>query len=404
MKIRLTADAKEINKRNSPRAKAERILSIKRRLEPKWLTGGRADVQTCRRADVQTCGRAGVRACGRADRTCGRADVRGCGRRADVVQTCGRAGVQACRRAGVLACGRAGVRACGRADVRCGRADVRTCGRADVRTCGRADVRTCGHGDVQTCGRADVRTCGRADVRTCGRADVRRCGGAEVRRCGEIHAKRFRGKEIQITKVNSEHVFSLGKSLRQQDLSDHSQAPGVSNAGGNSSVMSDQEREEHHEADQDAKEANNDFWSITANCTHWNPVVLGHNFSCANRRLGFPILRKYILTLTSRQLPAWTFYKREASAKSIIVRCVSILSDKMDMTYDHGYEHDDHDNTTSHYTPTTIRQHNKGWRSATDATLPGHREHPCGSRQGHPRYTAARSRGGRGCPDNRLET
>ena len=149
--------------------------------------------------------------------------------------------------------------------------------------------------------------------------------------------------------------------------------PGVSNAGGNSSVMSVHEREEHHEADQDAKEANNDFWSITANCTHWNPVVLGHKFfMCQNGGLASQFFAS-ILTLTGRQLPAWTFYKREASAKSIIVRCcVSILSDKMDMTYDHGYEHDDHDNTTLHYTPTTTRPHNKGWRSATDATLLGH--------------------------------
>ena len=59
-------------------------------------------------------------------------------------------------------------------------------------------------------------------------------------------------------------------------------------------MMSVHEREEHHEADQDAKEANNDFWSITANCTHWNPVVLRHKISCAKRRLGFPILRKTI--------------------------------------------------------------------------------------------------------------
>ena len=106
------------------------------------------------------------------------------------------------------------------------------------------------------------------------------------------------------------------------------------------------------------------------------------------------------LTLTGRQLPAWTFCKRKASAKSIIVRCVSIFSDKMFMACDHEYEHDD--NTTLHNTPTTTRPHNKGWRSATDATLPGHREHSCGSLQGHPRYTGARSRGGRGWRDNRL--
>ena len=34
------------------------------------------------------------------------------------------------------------------------------------------------------------------------------------------------------------------------------------------------------------------------------------------------------------------------------------------MTCDHEHEHDDHDNTTLHYTPTTTRPHNKGWRSA----------------------------------------
>ena len=168
--------------------------------------------------------------------------------------------------------------------------------------------------------------------------------------------------------------------------------------------MSDQEREEHHEADRDAKEANNDFWSVTANCTHWNPVVLRHKiFMCENGGLASQFFARQ-LTLTGRQLPAWTFYKRNASAKSIIVRCVSIFSVKMNMTCDHEYEHDDHDNTTLHYTPTTTRPHNKGWRSATDATLRGHRGHPCGSRQGHPRYTGARSRGGRARPDNRLAT
>ena len=39
--------------------------------------------------------------------------------------------------------------------------------------------------------------------------------------------------------------------------------------------------------------------------------------------------------------------------------------------------------------PPTQRNH-KGWRSAPDAILPGHRKHPSGSRQGHPRYTGAR--------------
>ena len=39
-------------------------------------------------------------------------------------------------------------------------------------------------------------------------------------------------------------------------------------------------------------------------------------------------------------------------------------------------------------------QHNhKGWRSAPDAILPGHRWHFSGSRQGHPRYTGARTTG-----------
>ena len=53
-------------------------------------------------------------------------------------------------------------------------------------------------------------------------------------------------------------------------------------------MMSVHEREEHHEADQDAKEANNDFWSITANCTHWNPVVLGHNFFMCQQAAWLP--------------------------------------------------------------------------------------------------------------------
>ena len=48
--------------------------------------------------------------------------------------------------------------------------------------------------------------------------------------------------------------------------------------------------------------------------------------------------------------------------------------------------------------PPTQRNH-KGWRSAPDAILPGHRRHPSGSRQGHPRYTGAVTMGGRGWPD-----
>ena len=40
--------------------------------------------------------------------------------------------------------------------------------------------------------------------------------------------------------------------------------------------------------------------------------------------------------------------------------------------------------------PPTQRNH-KGWRSAPDAILPGHRWHPSGSGQGHPRYTGART-------------
>ena len=42
--------------------------------------------------------------------------------------------------------------------------------------------------------------------------------------------------------------------------------------------------------------------------------------------------------------------------------------------------------------PPTQRNH-KGWRSAPDAILPGHRWHPNGSRQGHPRYTGSRTTG-----------
>ena len=44
--------------------------------------------------------------------------------------------------------------------------------------------------------------------------------------------------------------------------------------------------------------------------------------------------------------------------------------------------------------PTPPKQRNhKGWRSAPDAILPGHRWHPSGSRQGHPRYTGDRTTG-----------
>ena len=42
--------------------------------------------------------------------------------------------------------------------------------------------------------------------------------------------------------------------------------------------------------------------------------------------------------------------------------------------------------------PPTQRNH-KGWRSAPDAILLGHRWHPSGSRQGHPRYTGAQTTG-----------
>ena len=49
--------------------------------------------------------------------------------------------------------------------------------------------------------------------------------------------------------------------------------------------------------------------------------------------------------------------------------------------------------------PPTQRKH-KGWRSAPDAILPGHRWHPSGFRQGHPLYTGALTAwGGRGWPD-----
>ena len=49
--------------------------------------------------------------------------------------------------------------------------------------------------------------------------------------------------------------------------------------------------------------------------------------------------------------------------------------------------------------PPPIQRNHKGWRSAPDAILPGHRRHPSGSRQGHPRYTGAVTTGGRGWPD-----
>ena len=49
--------------------------------------------------------------------------------------------------------------------------------------------------------------------------------------------------------------------------------------------------------------------------------------------------------------------------------------------------------------PPPIQRNHKGWRSAPDAILPGHRRHPSGSRQGHPRYTGAVATGGRGWPD-----
>ena len=78
-------------------------------------------------------------------------------------------------------------------------------------------------------------------------------------------------------------------SVVQEYSQAYSQALGVSNAEGSPRVMSDQEREEHHEADRDAKEANNDFWSITANCTHWKILsFLGTNFSCAKTAAWLP--------------------------------------------------------------------------------------------------------------------
>ena len=46
--------------------------------------------------------------------------------------------------------------------------------------------------------------------------------------------------------------------------------------------------------------------------------------------------------------------------------------------------------TTHHNTPQhSTRQHSTSWRSATDATLAGHREHTGGSLAGHPRYIRA---------------
>ena len=86
------------------------------------------------------------------------------------------------------------------------------------------------------------------------------------------------------------------------------------------------------------------------------------------RRLGFPILRKYIDVDRQAITSLDVLQEKSISEIDYRQRCVSIFSDKMDMTYDHEYEHDDHDNTTLHYTPTTTRPHNKVWRSATDAT------------------------------------
>ena len=103
------------------------------------------------------------------------------------------------------------------------------------------------------------------------------------------------------------------------------------------------------------------------------------------------------LTLTGQAITSLdVLQEKSISEIDYRQRCVSIFSDKMDMACDHEYEHDDHDNTTLHYTPTTTRPHNKGWRSATDATLRGHREHPCGV----PAMTPAAHRGpfaGRPC-------
>ena len=43
--------------------------------------------------------------------------------------------------------------------------------------------------------------------------------------------------------------------------------------------------------------------------------------------------------------------------------------------------------------PPPAQRNHKGWRSAPDAILPGHRWHPSGSRQGHSRHTGAQTTG-----------
>ena len=49
--------------------------------------------------------------------------------------------------------------------------------------------------------------------------------------------------------------------------------------------------------------------------------------------------------------------------------------------------------------PPLAQRNHKGWRSAPDAILRGHRWHASGSWQGHPRYTGTITTGGRGWPD-----
>ena len=45
----------------------------------------------------------------------------------------------------------------------------------------------------------------------------------------------------------------------------------------------------------------------------------------------------------------------------------------------------EHDMSTTTHTTQPAQRNQKGWRSAPDAILPGHRRHPSGSPQGHPR-------------------
>ena len=45
------------------------------------------------------------------------------------------------------------------------------------------------------------------------------------------------------------------------------------------------------------------------------------------------------------------------------------------------------------YPPPLTQRNHKGWHSAPDAILLGHRKHPSGSRQGHPLYTEATGNG-----------